>query len=34
MQDDADKDNMISPEDTDGSTVGEGALKFLDNLLN
>ena len=34
MQDDSDKDNIISPEDTDGSTVEEGALKFLDNLLN
>ncbi len=30
----ADKDKMISPEDTDATTVKEQAANLLDNLLN
>ena len=34
VQGGADKDKMISPEDTDATTVKEQAANLLDNLLN
>ena len=34
VQGDADKDKMISPEDTNATTVKEKAANFLENLTN